>query len=688
MTSTDKFESLNNLVGGTSNLLELKLGIKNPHKKSSTTSLQSFYSQSVSMNEQPLSPSKINMSTNLKTIDELNQNVTFNHQNDDLQLIDVTKDRKELEAEFDQAFKRMNRVKDNYSTHKKFMDIVKSKSMKALNRKSSATSLQHNDATIDARGSMPPDHKSTYGTTPRAKSVSKEPGIRDNLKQSSSSGLTSSTSSVFSSLSRRIAKIRFSSSSQPPPPIKPPVPDQQEYDNLSENSATGLKPMQKSKSQIIPQVQVNDVITESGLESGDEENKKSGKSIRDRALSPSKFLKSLRPRSPFGRSSRSSKSSTPTTTTTMMVPGGKSFTITNNSQSFDSPDVTSRTKILQNDSYQSESFNSQGSDTSLVNTNNRYVRATSSNGPSLLNVANLLSGSSSDKLRSLSCEFIDDGSSPKLYSASNMFKNKLNETLDEYDESVDNNSNVTGSSYTNIKKESTPQQQSPALNTKTSGSNSVTSSTKKLNLVGITNPSGLSRVEQLKKNFLENTSNGSTTEIVKSVKFKDPPEKSNDSQNTNSIERPPKHPAQTTNNTTTSTTNSSGSSSITNLTSTFNFRSKFSSSKAKTIDLPEQSSTSTNKYDSSNNSQIKSSTSITNNITNSSTNNYTSNSYLSPTLNKPLQSILRRSETPPSSKINLRQQNSIESNESNQRETSIEKMLRSTSTSRPLMFNN
>lgn len=639
------------------------------------------------MNEQPLSPSKINITTNLKTIDELNQNVTFNHQNDDLQLIDVTKDRRELEAEFDQAFKRMNRVKDNYSTHKKFMDIVKSKSMKALNRKSSATSLQNNDAAIiDPRGSMPPDHKSTYGTTPRAKSVSKEPGIRDNLKQSSTSGLTSSTSSVFSSLSRRIAKIRFSSSSQPPPPIKPPVPDQQEYDNLSENSATGLKPIQKSKSQIIPQVQVNDILTETGLESGDEDGKKSGKSIRDRALSPSKFLRSLRPRSPFGRSSRSSKSSTPTTTTTMMVPGGKSFTITNNSQSFDLPDVTtSRTKILQNDSYQSESFNSQGSDTSLVNTNNRYVRATASNGPSLLNVTNLLSGNSNDKLRSLSCEFIDDGSSPKLYSSSSMFKNKLNETLDEYDETADNNSNVTGSSYTNIKKETTPQQHSPASNSKASGTNSVTSSNKKLNIVGINNPGGLSRVEQLKKNFLDNSTGGSTTEIVKSVKFKDPPEKSS-TDSSGGVERPPKHPAQTT--TTTTTTSSSTSSSITNLTS-FNFRSKFS--KAKTIDLPEQSSTSiTNKSDSStNNSQIKSSSSVTNNITNSSTQStYSSNNYLSPTLNKPLQSILRRSETPPSSKINLRQQNSIESNESNQRETSIEKMLRSTSTSRPLMFNN
>lgn len=35
----------------------------------------------------------------------------------------------------------MNRVKDNYGTHKKFLYIVKSKSMKALNRKSSIASI-------------------------------------------------------------------------------------------------------------------------------------------------------------------------------------------------------------------------------------------------------------------------------------------------------------------------------------------------------------------------------------------------------------------------------------------------------------------------------------------------------------------------------------------------------------------
>lgn len=70
---------------------------------------------------------------------------------------------------------------------------------------------------------------------------------------------------------------------------------------------------------------------------------------------------------------------------------------------------------------------------------------------------------------------------------------------------------------------------------------------------------------------------------------------------------------------------------------------------------------------------------------------------------RPIQSILRRSETPPTTKANLRQ-TSLDSAESSVsavlmgggsnagigagvRETSIEKLLKSTSTSRPLIFN-
>ena len=55
---------------------------------------------------------------------------------------------------------------------------------------------------------------------------------------------------------------------------------------------------------------------------------------------------------------------------------------------------------------------------------------------------------------------------------------------------------------------------------------------------------------------------------------------------------------------------------------------------------------------------------------------------------KPIQSILRRSETPPSTRSNNLRQTSIESNHST-REKSIEKLIKQTSsTSRPLMFNN
>jgi hypothetical protein len=55
---------------------------------------------------------------------------------------------------------------------------------------------------------------------------------------------------------------------------------------------------------------------------------------------------------------------------------------------------------------------------------------------------------------------------------------------------------------------------------------------------------------------------------------------------------------------------------------------------------------------------------------------------------KPIQSILRRSETPPASKTSLRQQTSLDSHKS-YREESIEKILNATSsTSRPLMFKN
>lgn len=260
------------------------------------------------------------------------------HNEDDLRVIDMSKQKQELDTEFDQVFKKMNRVKDNYSTHKKFMDIVKSKSMKALNRKSSITSLPQQNSiggdSYDTRGSMPPDQNgsvtsggsvvtSSSGNKPissRAKSMSKEPG---------ESGQT--MPSRFFSLSRRLgAKIRFSSSSQP-------HTKQSAAGNLSAKSATNLtedpttsssllkKSSGKTQSQmLVPSISVENVAQQQQQQQA-LKNAESGtipaavsssstssattfdekKNLRERALSPSRIFRSLRPRSPFGRSTRS-----------------------------------------------------------------------------------------------------------------------------------------------------------------------------------------------------------------------------------------------------------------------------------------------------------------------------------------------------------------------------------------------
>ena len=63
-----------------------------------------------------LSPSKLNINSNLKSINESNRSITDNMESSN----------NNLNSEFDQAFKKINRVKENFSTHKKFMDIVKS----------------------------------------------------------------------------------------------------------------------------------------------------------------------------------------------------------------------------------------------------------------------------------------------------------------------------------------------------------------------------------------------------------------------------------------------------------------------------------------------------------------------------------------------------------------------------------
>ena len=106
-----KNECLNNLVGGaTSSLLDYKFGNKSqsfPSPMKAQHQLNYFYQQQQQIQQQQqqqqsdqMSSSKMNLS-NLKTIEEINQNIGLEH--DDLQLIDMTKDRKELDLEFEQV---------------------------------------------------------------------------------------------------------------------------------------------------------------------------------------------------------------------------------------------------------------------------------------------------------------------------------------------------------------------------------------------------------------------------------------------------------------------------------------------------------------------------------------------------------------------------------------------------------
>lgn len=198
------------------------------------------------------------------------------------------------------------------------------KSMKALNRKSSITSLPHQqsmggDSFDTTRGSMPPEainggqnttssSKSILSSSnARAKSVSKEP----------SSDSNQTMPSRFFSLSRRLgAKIRFSSSSQPPNKqsagqIGSPL-SAKSATNLAED-LTGPSSLKKSakvaQSQqlLMPAVSIEDVVpakAESAISVAAIDDKKN---LRERALSPSRIFRSLRPRSPFGRSHRAAK---------------------------------------------------------------------------------------------------------------------------------------------------------------------------------------------------------------------------------------------------------------------------------------------------------------------------------------------------------------------------------------------
>lgn len=601
--------------------------------------------------------------------------------------------------------------------------------MKALNRKSSITSLPNNeayqgDSPSASRGSVPPESMLSQTMNQpgqRAKSMSKEPVSRD----------SSTSSSVFApsrffSLGRRFAKIRFTSSSQPPPPSKSPLTAKStsnistSVDAESSKELLDLKQAQLKKSKQMTQSQliVPSSSSNQNQDNSDKDERSSKKNLRERALSPSKILRSLRPRSPFGRSNRNIKASSLAPTSTTMILGtsgdisgkNKSFTVGNtNSNS------KTKSELLMSASYHSEISEPTG----LVTSNsiaNRFIRATTAGPASLNERSNQQNPSQTDKLRSLSCEFIDNNltsTSSQLISnsKSNLVNNvlkQLNETLDEYDES-DNNSILTASSYsTHLNNSNTLSQNRPQ------------------NLNGV---KPISKVEALRKNFMENgTSLSQNSEIVKSVKFKDPPEKVSPSEtdnetssnkkyaesssdetketqtqaetnsenekekiatlnsakklnvkfgstttsvdesnskpsflsqqrlkasfSTNHVDKPPKGPIQQTNSPNPST---------------FSFRNKFTNNKAKTIDFPDL---------------------LQSAIESTSNNQKSKNATLFTASGKPIQSILRRSETPPNTKVASMRQTSVESNES-ARETSIEKLLKTTSsTSRPLMFNN
>ena len=173
------------------------------------------------------------------------------------------------------------------------------------------------------------------------------------------------------------------------------------------------------------------------------------------------------------------------------------------------------------------------------------------------------------------------------------------------------------------------------------------------------------------------------------------------------IEKPPKVPGILVTNSTPSANlsqqqTSSNTSSAGESSSSLGVRSRFSSIKSRTIDSPDMSSSGNNSEATTtlgnlhgSATQLKSSTSLAGGGGGSSSAIGSPPPALLNSSGKPLQSILRRSETPPNasragSKSLMQQhqrQTSLDSNES-ARDTSIEKLLKSTtSTSRPLMFN-
>lgn len=684
--------------------------------------------------------------------------------------------------------------------------------MKALNRKSSTASLPQSEllfqpqqlggmGTHESRGSVPPEYNnpskmSQMMSSQRAKSMSKEPVQRTD-SQTSQTSTKSTTSSIFAAPGRffSLSRIRSRFSSQPPPPIPTSSPSATHL--APETSEQNETDSDYSKQHMSPPVQIQ--ITQQPVED------KSKKATRERALSPGRLLRSLRPRSPFTRSSKPSLDM-PTniiTTTVGSTGANKSFTVGSStllndlSASFDdsiepAQEHIDRRQYLTSASYQSNSISSNTTDISVSSNANRFARANTA-GPSdhqsrSSGFAFLAHSLANDKLRSASCEYIDNNNQQSFGAM-----NRLDETLDEVDEVQLEKSNRQLLNTIKNKSPSPmppstaqqPQQQPPIIqiteNTPPQANRSRRPNLATFGALNTSTSSNTSRIEYLKKNF-DNVSQDKS-DIVKTVKFKEPEKTKPDSPpnepNTTPTKKqapappPPLSPQRqpslqqqqqqslnintketklmqvlddamlsspsTSSNVSSNshvntpnilvTSDDAGEDKLatlsptskklnvkfggqtsfdekpkgllavtnkldkmppkpptsqtlaTNISNAFGLRNKFTGlNKAKTIETTEQTQNFA-EYNSSNsklltgNNTNASSTSIMNN----------SNTPILTSSGKPIQSILRRSETPPNTKL---RQTSIESNESSARETSIEKILQAkTSTSRPLMFN-
>jgi hypothetical protein len=485
------------------------------------------------------------------------------------------------------------------------------------------------------RGSVPPDQRILVNIPQRAKSVSKDTTTCDNNNSLHNSSIFSP--SRFFSLSRKFTKLRF---------------------NQNTTSTTTI-PTTDTEPQKPVSVK---------------------KPARERALSPSKIFRNLRPRSPFSRiRSSSSKSSTcveatTTTTTTTNAPTTPLISTPNST-------------LMTMSCYSSIEPNT---DRSLS-----YTQQTAEN-----KLAN-------DKLRaSLSCEFIDNSSA--LSATTAMITSALTE-LKERPLDFDSNEKQTKSQRIkklNLNSFNTEQLIDSTTTTTTATTNGITQTVSTNEIVKTVKFKEPLEVEN--KNHCEiETSNfakprnkaeeqliNALDETLLSVDLRSSPSLSNSTNDeeclrsdnkrfnqiktsfsNNNVDKPPKPPSIYSFNTSPTTT-------TTTTTVASSTRSKFAQNKSRTIDFPDL---------------LQSAMDSANQTSTSASKTSTSTSYLAtntlPQTVKPIHSILRRSETPPVLKAAVVvRQTSIESTESSrdrERETSLEKKLRiSSSTSRPLMFNN